>query len=268
MNKRDSIKNAPRNVEKVIIEQPTITSVGLEVTGTADLIQHHFGQKSIEQMLAKHMGISVQRDKKKPSELIEAATIYNADGKVCMSPVCFKKAMLCASTQLKGLKKTQLRPALFVQGGSVPIKYSRMEPRMDVTRLPNRQPDVRFRPAFKDWSARLIIQFNSQVLSVQTVVDLLNRAGSSGIGEWRPERDGVYGTFRVTRHIADPDEFAEVGELCAVAMQPIVIPQWAIDAEIDPETLSKVFSQASEEAKTARTARTSKKSNGRVEASE
>jgi hypothetical protein len=254
--KADIHDNATAAIESagsLIIEQPTILSVGIEVSGTADLIQNRFSQKSVEQMLKAHMGISVQRERKKPREVLEDATIYNMDHKVAMPPTSFKLAMIAAATQIKGLKKTQLRTALFVVGNSIPITYEQTTPRMDITRTSGigRTPDVRFRPSFQGWKARLVIQF-ADTLTVQTVVDLLNRAGKVGVGEWRPEKNGTFGTFRVSRHIDTPQEIAEVESGCAVPLVPLRIPEWALDMEIDPAVLQRIFaSQSTSESEAA-----------------
>lgn len=254
--KADTKGNAAAAIESagsLIIEQPTILSVGIEISGTADLIQNRFSQKSVEQMLKAHMGISVQRERKKPREVLEDATIYNMDHKVAMPPTAFKLAMIAAATQIKGLKKTQLRTALFVVGNSIPITYEQTTPRMDITRTSGigRTPDVRFRPSFQGWKARIVIQF-ADTLTVQTVVDLLNRAGQVGVGEWRPEKNGTFGTFRVSRHIDTPQEIAEVEAECSVPLVPLRIPEWALDMEIDPAVLQRIFaSQATSESEAA-----------------
>jgi hypothetical protein len=225
----------------LIIEQPSTMRVGLEICGTAALLQHNFGQKAIEEMLRKHMGLSVQREKKSPAQCIENATILNVEGKVCIPPTALKKAMLTAASLIKGLKKTQLRIQLYVVGGSIPISYSRMVPQMDMCRTSGmgRTPDVRFRPRFEDWSARVIIEFADQ-LPVQTVVDLMQRAGKVGVGEWRPERDGDFGTFEVKRNILDPKELEEVAKACRPSLRRLEIPSWAMDVELTPDILRKI----------------------------
>ena len=221
-----------------IVERAMKSSIALEVVGTAPLIQNCFCQKAMEQMLRKHMGLGVEREKKVPSEVVENATIRNVDGKVCIPPTAFKKAMLSASKMVK-LKKTDLRVSLYVEGQSIPIKFGKMTPRMDMVRTSgmNRTPDVRFRPEFADWSARLIIQF-SETMQAASVVDLLDRAGSVGIGEWRPEKDGSFGTFSVNRNISTPAEIAEVHLACAVPLRGLQIPDWAMDVEFTPEMLT------------------------------
>jgi len=227
--------------KSAVIEQQKIYSVCLEITGTAPLIQNKFAQKTIEEMLRKHMGLSVQKEKKIPSECIERATIKNEDGKVCIPPTAIKKAILSASAMVKGLKKTHIRASIFVEGNSIPIKYSQMVPQMDMVRTSGigRAPDVRFRPRFEDWSARVIILF-SEMIPVQTVVDLVHRAGNCGVGEWRPEKDGNFGTFVVTRNIMEANEIAEVRKGCRVMIPSLTIPDWAINAELSPEILAKI----------------------------
>jgi len=216
-----------------LIKQPTRGRVALEVTGTAPLIQNKFAQKALDQMLRKHMGLSVHKEKKNPRQSIEDATIYNVDRRVSIPPVAFKAAMISASPGLKGLKKTHLRNQLFIVGQSVPITHEGdMVPRMDMVRVGMNAPDVRFRPMFQGWKARMIIEFDD-VLDIATVVDLLGRAGSVGVGEWRPEKNGTFGTFAVTRNIDKPAEQAEVLEECSREIPSLIIPDWAMDAALE-----------------------------------
>jgi hypothetical protein len=249
MAKKDQIKEQAQKMsassETMVIQQPKVAQVVLEVTGTAPLIQNNFSQKSVEEMLRKHMGISVQREKKKPREVIKAAKIKNLEGRISIPPTAFKSAMITASTQIKGLKKTQLRTQLFVWGASTPITFDTETSRMDMVRTSGmtRTPDVRFRPMFDGWKARMAIQFGD-ALSVQSVVDLLNRAGAVGVGEWRPEKNGTFGTFRVSRHVTDAREIKEVLRECSVGLVPLHIPEWALDMNIDPSVLKEMFDDA------------------------
>ena len=235
------MSKAVKNRGSEIIQQRKILSLALEIEGTAPAIQNCFNQKVIEEMLRKHMGLPVQREKKVPADCIERAIVRNTQEAICFPPTAFKKAMLTAAMQVKGLKKTTLRSSLFVEGGSIPITYSRMVPRMDMVRTSGQghTPDVRFRPSFEDWKARLILLF-SDMLPPETVTDLLNRAGNVGVGEWRPEKDGNFGTFAVVRAIDDPKEIAEVRRICRPQVKQLVIPEWAMNAEISDDLLKKI----------------------------
>jgi len=106
-----------------------------------------------------------------------------------------------------------------------------------------RTRDIRFRPAFHDWSLRLIIQYSESLLQPQSVADLLQRSGDVGVGEWRPERSGSYGTYRIARALTDTDEIAEVEAACNVPLERPEIPKWALDSEIDMELLAKLFNR-------------------------
>jgi hypothetical protein len=217
--------------------------VGLEISGTADIIQNCFSQKALEQILAKQVGHHMPRQLKKVSQSLEDATVRNVNGDVCIPPSGLKKAMQTAARFDKSIKQGMLKYNCYVEGQSIPLAFSDMVPRMDPVRLHSvsgTTTDIRFRPSFVLWSARMVLSFNPKQLSAQMVVDLLNEAGRIGVGEWRPEKNGTYGTFEVTRAFGEP-EIAEVRTNCAPALKPLIIPEWALDAEIDPKLLAKLL---------------------------
>lgn len=58
--------------------------------------------------------------------------------------------------------------------------------------------DLRYRAEFKDWATSLIIKFNANAISISQIVNLFNAGGfANGVGEWRPAKDGSYGTFHI-----------------------------------------------------------------------
>jgi hypothetical protein len=226
-----------------VIEPPKWAATAVEIGG-ASLIQNAFAQKAIEEMLRKHMGINTQREKKNPRQVIENAIVRNVDGVVCMPPTAFKKAMLSASSLIKSFDRSRgkLRVSLCVVGNSVPITFERMVPRMDMVRTAgiNRTPDIRFRPNFINWKARLVLKYSDSLFQVQSIVDLLGRAGSVGVGEWRPEKDGTHGTFEVLRAL-DAKEMAAAEAACRVELRRPEIPEWALDRDIDLDALARAI---------------------------
>lgn len=238
------IEEAAKSAKQTNITPKEVKTIYVEVRGRSALIQNNFSQKALEQMLRKHMGISVERERKKPREVIEASKIKNLDGAICIPPTAFKRAMLSAAANVKGtMKPWQLRTSLFVEGSSIPIKFDKEVPRMDMVRTSgmNRVPDVRFRASYEGWSARFGIQY-SDTVEVQSVIDLLGRAGSVGVGEWRPEKNGTFGTFGVERAISTKAEQAEVMRACMSPLVQLQIPVWAMDAEIDADLLKRIAS--------------------------
>lgn len=70
--------------------------------------------------------------------------------------------------------------------------------REDVTRVGMGVADLRYRGQFDPWGARVRVEINTAVISAEQVVNLFALAGFAvGVGEWRPERDGGYGRFRI-----------------------------------------------------------------------
>ena len=70
--------------------------------------------------------------------------------------------------------------------------------REDVCRVGMGVADLRYRGQFDPWGVKLRVQINTAVISPEQVVNLFNLAGFAvGVAEWRPERNGPYGRFRV-----------------------------------------------------------------------
>jgi len=61
---------------------------------------------------------------------------------------------------------------------------------------------MRHRPRFDQWSAKFNLQIDDNQLPIETAHQLLAEGGvSTGIGDFRPEKRGPFGTFRVTRFV-------------------------------------------------------------------
>ena len=50
-----------------------------------------------------------------------------------------------------------------------------------------------------NWSVELVVSFNKNGnYSLENIINIINAGGYvCGAGEWRPERDGQYGMYRV-----------------------------------------------------------------------
>ena len=250
--KKATAAEAPANPQpkEIVIKPLSKGYVTLEIEGISDLIQNCFSQKSMEQMLSKHMGSNMPKEVKKPRDVLEASKILNVDGVVCIPPAAVKKAMLSAAQAGKSHKKADLRVQLWIDANSIPITYKEYIPRLDIVRLATGTPDVRFRASYSGWKARVAVAFDTKALSVQAVVDLLNRAGEVGLLEWRPEKNGTYGRFMVSRAISDPKEIMEVRKSCTPQLKSLHIPPWALDLdlnELDTKLLARIAVEGAED---------------------
>jgi hypothetical protein len=152
----------------------------------------------------KHGGKKTKnREVRNTEQEINDATYYTEDGACGVPAMAFKAAMISAAHKDLGIEKTMVRKALFLRcsdaNGIIPIEYSKMVKRQDAVRVGRGSTDLRYRPEFRDWTAKLIFEIDTELLTVEDVVNLLNRAGFGvGVGEWRPEKGGEFGRFKVT----------------------------------------------------------------------
>jgi len=69
--------------------------------------------------------------------------------------------------------------------------------REDMVRVGMGTADIRYRAEYRDWSALIRVEFVPSVIDLGSVVALIDAGGTNGIGEWRPEKNGSYGTYEV-----------------------------------------------------------------------
>lgn len=200
------------------IELPplAIQTIQIPIVGDSPLISHAFSKKAKEMMLAKQMKkATAGREAKNPwKDFCES--LYWLDGmpdnpseddvtngRFGFPAVGFKSAAVTACTSIGSITKIAARQAFHVEGEFVEIKGQPPSMREDVARVGMGTADLRYRGEFDPWSATLTVKFNAGVLSADQVVNLFQTAGFAvGIGDWRPERDGIYGRF----HVATEDE--------------------------------------------------------------
>ncbi len=134
------------------------------------------------------------------------ASIYWGEGKnrkkAGLLPVAFKHAGVSAC---RSLSKSQMTMVLasqthHVTGSWAEIKGSKPKLRKDVVRVPPGSSKAvnRVRAEFWPWTVEIEILFNEAVISPEQLVALYNLAGFAvGVYEWRPERGGMFGMYKV-----------------------------------------------------------------------
>ena len=72
--------------------------------------------------------------------------------------------------------------------------------REDMVRVGMGVADLRYRGEFKKWQCKIPLRYNANVLSLEQILNIFDTAGfSTGVGEWRPQKNGDYGMFHVAR---------------------------------------------------------------------
>lgn len=181
------------------------------VIGTAPLIVHNFSEKSRRQMLESQQGKKRVKEIRDPQAEYEAAfyRIASDDGEKYGFPVTAFKAATAGAARFydKSVTMTALRQFMFMRGVMSKADAQMLveivgepELREDVVRLggPSRSADLRYRPMFPEWSCVLTVTYVKSSIDRNSILSLIDAGGMGiGVGEWRPEKRGEFGTYQV-----------------------------------------------------------------------
>jgi hypothetical protein len=180
-------------------------TIKIPIVGTSPLIVHRFSEKAKRQMLDAMQGKRTPKVPKDPEAEYEAAAYKFKDGGYGFPVIGFKAATVSAARFYgKEVSMTSLRQFVFFRGelgldGQLLARIAG-EPRMreDVARVARGGTDLRYRPEWPEWSTTLTVTFIRSAITRNSVISLIDAGGLGvGVGEWRPEKSGDFGTFRV-----------------------------------------------------------------------
>ena len=221
-------------VMKVELPKIDLGVFAVQIIGDSPLIVHKWSHKAKEEMLGKQMkkaskgkeakvpvkdfvdslywldeaGNLLDTPQEIPEELetITNDTPYEEVEAVIRKgrfgfPTCAFKASAIDAGYQQGViaKKTTARGAFHILGEFAVIEGI-PEMREDMVQIGgmSKVADIRYRPEFKQWKTTLTIKYNKSVITPEQIMNLLNYGGfANGVGEWRPSRDGSFGTFHV-----------------------------------------------------------------------
>jgi hypothetical protein len=199
-----------------VIEIPEIKKqkLTLNIVGDTGLITHSWAEKAIKEIQDKQSGKPKQgkKENRDPDEDYRASLYWlnkegelisplkkdpNEHGMFGFKAIAFKAAAVRAANDV-GIPMTLARRWFRVPGEFVPIEFDRIEKRTDSVKIGQGTTDLRYRAEFINWRCKLEIEFNASTTNAAQIVNLFNTAGFGvGVGEWRPEKNGINGTFHV-----------------------------------------------------------------------
>lgn len=193
----------------VAIKAIAVEKITVRIVGKTPLVTHQFPKKGLRQIRDKKMGVKTKtREKCDPEEECRQATYFLSDGTYGFPAPTIRKAIVAAAHRDIGIEKTVVRKGLFVLADESFLCRIECEsgPKMreDVVRVGMGSADLRYRPEFFPWAIQFTIEYDTDWLTAETIVNLIERAGFGiGIGEWRPQCDGELGRFAVERGSTD-----------------------------------------------------------------
>ena len=223
-------KKSEAKTETIVINPIDTREVEITIVGRSPLIVHAWSEKAKKEMLDGQQGKKVgkQREFKNPvKDFIES--MYWLDGipkipegateEDCVKifddavakgarfgfpAVAIKAAAAGAAYRQKiTTSMTQPNGAFYVWGiddpemveieGDTPIM------REDMVRIAGGKADIRYRGEFRNWKIRCKVEYlTNGVFSLESILNMINLGGfCCGLGEWRAEKGGLSGAYRI-----------------------------------------------------------------------
>jgi len=186
-------------MEKVQVspERIDVRRITVRIVGDSPLITHAWSHKAKQMMLDKQMKKGTQAKEAKDPERDYEESLYRLPDGGCGFPAVGVKAAAIRGAKGLGMVMTDARTAFHIEGDLLRIN-GEPRPREDMVRLQGNTADIRYRGEFVEWSIDLPISYNARIVSAEQLVAMLDAGGfGTGIGEWRPEKDGQFGRFHV-----------------------------------------------------------------------
>jgi hypothetical protein len=230
-------KLAPKVVaggKPIEVVRPNMAYLFAAIEGTAPLLQNPKTKQYLDSMIASGEGkaqaaktIKNPEDEfiarlKQTKEEIGLVPVEAFTGRRGLFPTAARLARLkkiSSTTVLAGVKvipdvmlefQDGLRGYLLIRGGSKPINDKHIA---DIEKAPGKRVPVPiYRPRYNQWGLELRIKYWPTLVSLSNLMSLLATMGEVGVGSWRPENGGMFGTFQLLNA-------AEVGEAIGAAWQ-------------------------------------------------
>lgn len=179
--------------------------VRFKVVGLTALLQHN-----PEKTMGAPAAAGLSRKKiPTPEEEAENGTYRLPSGQLYVNALAFRSALLSASKGKRVGKmaaKGIVAGAVLPEGEVCPLEHPETGAAIDRFEIHTCRAVVmqkgimRSRPKIAAWACTLALMVDVDAIDPQVIHDLLAEAGTRiGVGDFRPERGGIYGRFAVTR---------------------------------------------------------------------
>jgi len=212
--------------ETCVISPPKFGITDFYIEGIAPLVVERFSKKA-ELMAKMAEGKSANskkvRDARDYEKEAEEARYRSAEGWEGMNAAAFRAAMISAC-RLVGFKMTLAKLSTFVEADGfdkndgVPLVrvYGESHTYTAHTRNATGVVDVRSRPMYRTWAARLRVRYDTDQFKMVDVLNLVARCGMQvGIGAGRPDSKASagcgFGLFQVVPTDREKEVIAKYG---------------------------------------------------------
>lgn len=189
-----------------MIEIPPIEVQTIRVTiqGTSPLLTNRFADETLKEIVASQgeKKASKKRDPIDPQKRASACIHWLQNGKgkpvAAFSGVGIWKCIFTAAKYVDWVM-TEAKALIQVPDVLVEIQSEDDWQLFSHFAKPNFKTTViAHRPRWNDWRMTFDVRFDKRGIGMEQVVNLIYHAGLKiGLGSWRPEKSGTFGTFRI-----------------------------------------------------------------------
>ena len=221
-------KKATDDANIVQILPANMVVATIRIRGSAPYVQEAFSRRTANDLMG-HMATPAAAQKGKKGrpvrnyeEEFEQAQHKSVPGWVGIPCTAFRRAMVDACRTVSVVMVTAKMAVFIVPDGfdaadGTPLVRLHSPKGPEQTSMPvrnaNGNVDIRVRPMWREWYADVQVRFDADMITPQSVVNLLDRAGQQvGIGAGRPfSKQSVgqgWGTFTVDQQPVNKEEVA------------------------------------------------------------
>lgn len=185
--------------------------IKVTIVGVTPLLQHRFGDAEME-ALDDTTRSAIRIERGTPREEAEKVCYRDKEGYLFHPGAAIARLLREAGSahKLKGTRKSVkfiVPSAVIVLDDAIPLTNGSPAKRLKTFEVDSRPVTIpatkgrvmRHRPRQDEWSATFRLRVNEKLLPAEFVHKLLVEGGEQlGIGDFRPEKGGPFGTFRVT----------------------------------------------------------------------
>ena len=213
-----------QNLRDALSQKPAFAKFAIWLVGDTPIISHAWSEKTKREMLSKQVkAIKPGKEARDVHADFESSLYEMGEGAYGFPVTAFKNAIISAAHKDKGLAKTAVMAGLWLEADMVRVRPalagaicdmplvriwgSKPEMREDMVRIGvglNKTSSLAYRAQFTTWAVRLEGKFNETTLKADALASLIQDAGLSyGVGEWRNEKRGLFGSFHLATAAED-----------------------------------------------------------------
>jgi hypothetical protein len=205
------------NLARVMSKRRETLGFRFWIVGATPLITHAWSEKAKRELLIKQSkAAKAGRDARNPEEDFQNSLYDMPNGGFGFPTMGLKNSIVSGAHKDKGVPKTVVQSALWLDAEIISVRPAMAGAICDMplTRIYGSDPQMRedmvrvggisktsmlaYRAQFSVWAMRLTGHLNTSMMSLEQLVYMIQDAGEMfGIGDWRNEKKGLFGAYRI-----------------------------------------------------------------------